>query len=157
MRRKLFQIAGLCLILPLLGCTSSIDVSPDPASQISVTGLDKDSVANPDRAADLLSAGEIGTLLSSRPTVLAPGSLPFVRSRPKLVPPFPLVLNHVVQGYIDNYLAQPKGLRESFQRSGPFMPEMLSLLRDDGLPPDLVYLSFAESAFSATGAGPWQL
>ena len=157
MRRKLFQIAGLCLILPLLGCTSSIDVSSDPTSQISVTGPSKDSVASPAQASELLSAGEIGTLLSSRPTVLAPDSLPFVRSRPKLVPPFPLVLNHVVQGYIDSYLAQPKGLRESFQRSGPFMPEMLSLLRDDGLPSDLVYLSFAESAFSATGAGPWQL
>jgi membrane-bound lytic murein transglycosylase D len=157
MRRKFFQIAGIFLILPLLGCTPSIDVSSDPANPITVTGVREGSVASPDRAVDLLSAGETGTLLSSRPTVLAPGSLPFVRSRPKLVPPFPLVLNRTVQAYIDNYVAQPEGLRESFQRSSPFMPEMLSLLRDDGLPPDLVYLTFAESAFSDTGAGPWQL
>jgi membrane-bound lytic murein transglycosylase D len=157
MRRKFFQIAGLFLILPLFGCTPSIDVSSDPANPISVTGVREGSVASPDRTADLLSAGETVTLSSSRPTVLAPGSLPFVRSRPKLVPPFPLVLNRTVQTYIDSYLAQPKGLRESFQRSGPFMPEMLSLLRDDGLPPDLVYLTFAESAFSDDGAGPWQL
>jgi membrane-bound lytic murein transglycosylase D len=37
------------------------------------------------------------------------------------------------------------------------MPEMVSLLQQDGVPPDLVFLPFAESAFSADGAGPWQL
>ena len=157
MRRKFFQIAGLLLILLLFGCAPSIDVSSDPANQISVTSIREETPAGGTRAAELLSAGEIGTLFSSRPTVLAPGSLPFVRSQPKSVPPFPLVLNRTVQTYIDSYLAQPEGLRQSFQRSSPFMPEMLSLLQDDGLPPDLVYLAFAESAFSAAGAGPWQL
>jgi membrane-bound lytic murein transglycosylase D len=157
MRWNFFQIAGLFLILPLFGCGPSIDLSSDPTNQISVTGVREQTAGNPASAAELLSAGEIGTLFSSRPLEPAPGSLPFVRSGPKLVPPFPLVLNRTVQTYIDSYLAQPQGLRESFQRSNPFMPEMLSLLRDDGLPPDLVYLSFAESAFSPEGAGPWQL
>ncbi|MBV8055851.1 MAG: transglycosylase SLT domain-containing protein [Deltaproteobacteria bacterium] len=157
MRRKFFQIAGLLLILPLFGCAPSIDVSSDPANQISVTGIREENAANGTRAAELLSAGEIGTLFSSRPMMPAPGSLPFVRSQPKFVPPFPLVLNRTVQTYIDGYLAQPQGLRQSFQRSSPFMREMLSLFQDDGLPPDLVYLAFAESAFSADGAGPWQL
>ncbi|MBV8361231.1 MAG: transglycosylase SLT domain-containing protein [Deltaproteobacteria bacterium] len=157
MRRQFFQVAGLLLILPLFGCAPSIDVSSDPANQISVTSIRKENTASAPRAAELLSAGEIGTLFSSRPIAPAPGSLPFVRSQPKLVPPFPLVLNRTVQTYIDNYLAQPEGLRQSFQRSGPFMPEMLSLFQEDGLPPDLVYLAFAESAFSPAGAGPWQL
>jgi membrane-bound lytic murein transglycosylase D len=87
---------------------------------------------------------------------MSPGSLPFVRSQPKSVPPFPLVLDRTVQAYIDGYLAQPEGLRRSFQRSSPFLPEMISLFEDDELPPDLVYLAFAESAFSPVGAGPWQ-
>jgi membrane-bound lytic murein transglycosylase D len=68
-----------------------------------------------------------------------------------------LVLNHAVQSYINGYLAQPQTLRQSFQRSAPFMPEMISLFDDVGLPSDLVYLSFAESRFSPGGAGPWQL
>jgi membrane-bound lytic murein transglycosylase D len=161
MRRKLFQMAGPLLILPLFGCAPSFDISSDissdPANQISVTSVHEENAASPPGAAELLSAGEIGRLPSPRPAVPTPGSLPFVRSRPKPVPPFPLVLNRAVQAYIDSYMAQPEGLRKSFQRSSPFMPEMISLFQDDGLPPDLVYLAFAESAFSAGGAGPWQL
>jgi membrane-bound lytic murein transglycosylase D len=157
MRGKSSQIAVLSLLLPLLGCTPSIDVSSDSANQISVTSSPDNNPASPTRAAELLSAGEVGTVLWPQPSMPAPGELPFVRSQPKSVAPFPLVLNHAVQGYIDSYLAQPQGLRESFQRSSPFMPEMLALFRDDGLPPELVYLAFAESAFSADGAGPWQL
>jgi len=157
MWRKLFQMAGPLLILPLFGCAPSFDISSDPANQISVTSVHEESAASPVGAAELLSAGETGSLPLSRPVVATPGSLPFVRSRPKSVPPFPLVLNRAVQAYIDNYLAQPKGLRQSFQRSSTFMPEMISLFQDEGLPPDLVYLAFAESAFSAAGAGPWQL
>jgi membrane-bound lytic murein transglycosylase D len=157
MQGRFFQIAVLLPILPLFGCGPSIDLSAQPANQISVTSICEKSAASPAPTAELLSAGEIGILSSSRPVVAAPGSLSFVRSGPKLMPPFPLVLNRAVQAYIDSYLAQPEGLRQSFQRSGPFMPEMLSLFQDDGLPPDLVYLAFAESAFSAAGAGPWQL
>jgi hypothetical protein len=145
------------LMLPLVGCSPSIDVSSDPANQISVTSISEDTPAIPADAAQLLAAGEIGILSGSHPIVSAPGALPFVRSQPKLVAPFPLVLNRAVQSYIDGYLAQPQGLQDSFRRSGPFMPEMLSLFQDDGLPPDLVYLAFAESRFSAGGAGPWQL
>jgi membrane-bound lytic murein transglycosylase D len=98
----------------------------------------------------------MSTLSLTRADFSAPGSLPFVRSRPKLVPPFPLVLNRTVQTYIDGYLARPEGLRQSFQRSRPFMPEMISLFKDNDLPADLVYLTFAESGFSPDGAGPWQ-
>src|SRR5438876_962487 len=165
MRGTLYHIAAaLFLMLPLFGCAQSIDISSDPATHISVTTDSQETVATPAGAAQLLAAGELGTESpylglspSLRPTGLSPTSLPFVRSRPKAVPPFPLVLNRSVQGYIDGYLAQPAGLRESFERSGPFMPEMVSLLQDDGLPPDLIYLAFAESRFSAVGAGPWQL
>jgi membrane-bound lytic murein transglycosylase D len=150
-------LALMALVLTLCGCAPSIEVSSDPANQISVTSVHQGTSADHAQVAELLSAGEIGTLSTSRPVVPAEGALPFVRSQPKVVPPFPLVLNRVVQSYIDRYLAQPEGLRQSFQRSGPFMSEMLALLQDDGLPPDLVYLAFAESAFSAGGAGPWQL
>jgi len=156
MRGKSTQITVLFLILPLLGCAPSIDVSSDSANQISVMGIREDTAESPAAAAEPLSAPEMGTLTWSHP-VFAPGALPFVRSQPKSVAPFPLVLNRAVQSYIDSYLAQPEGLRESFQRSSPFMPEMLALFRDDGLPPELVYLAFAESAFSPDGAGPWQL
>jgi Transglycosylase SLT domain len=170
MRRKRFQGGGgalslsfsililppLLVLLPLFGCTPAVDLSSDSASQIAVTSIREDpSVTSTSRA--LLATSEISLLSSSHPAMAGPGALPFVRSRPKFVAPFPLILNEAVQGYIDDYLAQPQGLRESFQRSRAFMPEMLSLFQDDGLPLDLVYLSFAESRFSPDGAGPWQL
>jgi membrane-bound lytic murein transglycosylase D len=157
MRGKTYHIAGLLLTLPLFGCSPSIDITQDPANQISVTKVSEATGFTRAGASDLFSAGEISTLSLARPDFSAPGGLPFVRSRPKLVPPFPLVLNRTVQAYIDSYLARPEGLRQSFKRSGPFMPEMISLLRDSDLPPDLVYLAFAESGFSPDGAGPWQL
>jgi len=90
-------------------------------------------------------------------TPFAPGMLPFVRSKPKAVMPFPVVLNRTVQAYVDSYVAQPQGLKQSFQRSQPYLSEMVNVLQSEGLPPDLVYLAFAESAFDETGAGPWQL
>ena len=146
------------MLMPLLfGCAESFDLSADEANQISVSGISDKTASSPIEALQLLAAGEAPAMPTTAVAALSPSSLPFVRSRPKLVPPFPLVLNHSVQNYIDSYLAQPSGLRQSFERSGPFMPEMISLFREDGLPPDLVYLAFAESAFSASGAGPWQL
>jgi membrane-bound lytic murein transglycosylase D len=83
--------------------------------------------------------------------------LPFVRSQPKAVAPFPLVLNRTVQQYVNQYISQPQGLKQSFRRSQPYMPEMIRELENAGLPSDLIYLAFAESGFSPRGDGPWQL
>jgi membrane-bound lytic murein transglycosylase D len=81
----------------------------------------------------------------------------FVHSSPRGVKPFPIILNDSVQEYVDQMLEHPAGLTESFERSRPYMPEMMKVMEGEGLPKDLVYLSFAESGFSRDGAGPWQL
>jgi membrane-bound lytic murein transglycosylase D len=96
----------------------------------------------------------------SSPTIqlaAQPYHLPFVRSEPESAPPFPLVLNRTVQAYVDDYMDQPASLKQSFQRISPYISEMTSQLRARGLPPELVYLTVAESGFAKTGAGPWQL
>jgi len=85
------------------------------------------------------------------------GSWSFVHNNPQRVAPFPIVLNDMVQRYVDAMLAHPAGLTESFERSRPFMPEMVHVLEGEGLPRDLVFLAFAESGFNASGSGPWQL
>jgi membrane-bound lytic murein transglycosylase D len=158
MRGKLSQILVPVVILPLFGCAPSIDVSDHSANQISVTSPPNPANrTDPDTTVELSALSPIGAEPLAGPTMPAPGALPFVRNQPRSVAPFPLVLNKTVQDYIDGYLAQPHELKESFQRSSPFMSEMIGLLRDDGLPPELIYLSFAESAFSDGGAGPWQL
>jgi len=80
-----------------------------------------------------------------------------MRSQPKSVAPFPLVLNRTVQQYVNQYASQPQGLQQSFRRSQPYMADMVRELENEGLPPDLIYLAFAESGFSPKGDGPWQL
>ena len=69
---------------------------------------------------------------------------------------FPLLLNRTVQNYVHDFLDQPQGLELAFERSRPFMPEMIKVMKAQGIPDDLVYLSFAESGFSKRGKGPWQ-
>jgi len=81
---------------------------------------------------------------------------PFVHSEPHAAVPFPLLLNQAVRNYVDDFIDQPKGLELAFQRSRPFMSEMIKVLKAEGVPDDLVYLTFAESDFSKKGQGPWQ-
>lgn len=88
------------------------------------------------------------------PSLLAKS--PFVHSEPHAAMPFPLLLNQAVRNYVDDIIDQPKGLELAFQRSRPFMSEMIKVLKAEGVPDDLVYLTFAESDFSKKGQGPWQ-
>lgn len=81
---------------------------------------------------------------------------PFVHSQPKSVAPFPILLNRAVERYVDAYLNQPSTLEAAFQRSRPFLPRMVQILERHGVPPDFVYLAFAESLFTKHGLGPWQ-
>jgi hypothetical protein len=84
------------------------------------------------------------------------GGSPFVHSAPRAAAPFPLLLNQAVQNYVEDFLDQPKGLELAFKRSRPFFPEMVEELKAQGVPDDLVYLTFAESDFAKNGKGPWQ-
>jgi len=84
-------------------------------------------------------------------------TLQFQVAQPRKVPPFPLVLNATVRAYVDSYLAHSDALRLSYARSAPYLTQMTEVLRQYGVPSDLVYLAFAESSFIKSGSGPWQL
>jgi membrane-bound lytic murein transglycosylase D len=138
-------LAGL-LALTAYGCASSANVQSDPNAAMTVLG--QAGVPNSPPAAGLATASA---------DMFAATEMPFVRSQPKSVAPFPLVLNRTVQQYVKQFTAQPQGLRQSFRRSKPYMAAMVRELENDGLPSDLIYLAFAESGFSPKGDGPWQL
>jgi membrane-bound lytic murein transglycosylase D len=153
MRGTSFKIVVVTVfVLPLAACSTSREVSYRPPRPITVP---RELANSSESDARFLSSAEPMRLL--RPGTSALGALPFVRSKPEAVPPFPIVLNRTVESYVDEYMAQPQGLEQSFRRSRPYMPEMLSVLQNEGLPRELVYLAFAESGFSKHGAGPWQL
>ncbi len=81
---------------------------------------------------------------------------PFITSKPKGVAPFPILLNSIVERYVNEYLSRPGTLEASFARSRPYLPEMARVMRSYGVPDDMIYLAFAESEFSRHGKGPWQ-
>ena len=77
---------------------------------------------------------------------------------------FPLVYNEFVQLWID-YFTSPRGrpvMEKWLTRSTRYIPLMQQVLREQGLPEDLIYLSMIESGFNlkarsrAKAVGPWQ-
>lgn len=75
----------------------------------------------------------------------------------------PVVENNRVRYFVDYFCGKKKGFFETaLARSGRYIPMMATILQQEGLPEDLVYLSLIESGFSphalsrAKAVGPWQ-
>ena len=98
---------------------------------------------------------ETPTEEGAQPLTSALGS-PFVLPLPKPVAPFPIRLNRAVRRYLSDFMNSPDHLQDTFDKSHPYLTDMVRVLRSYGLPDDLVYLAFAESEFSRRGKGPWQ-
>lgn len=75
----------------------------------------------------------------------------------------PVVENERVRYFVNFFCGKKRDFFErSLARSGRYIPMMAAILREEGLPEDLVYLSLIESGFSpyayspAKAVGPWQ-
>ena len=75
----------------------------------------------------------------------------------------PIVVNDAVLGAVAFYqFRTPKAFAAALQRSGRYLPLMRGILRENGLPEDLVYIAMIESAFKsqansrAAAKGYWQ-
>lgn len=153
MRGARFTSLALACVLgaALAGCAS------EPAGDLTANPVGTVSLVASEPAATSSNASKPSTKALDAAVDLAAAGLPFVRSQPREVPPFPLVLNAAVQRYVRAYAEHSAGLKGSFKRSRPYLPTMVKVFRQHGLPADLVYLSFAESRFESKGSGPWQL
>jgi membrane-bound lytic murein transglycosylase D len=157
---RLTSLALACVLgAALAGCASgpANDLAINPPDSVSVVATTPGrQLANPAAAkasaAPDQTAGDLDAAAD-----LAAGGLPFVRNNPHRVAPFPLVLNDAVERYVQAYAEHSQGIEGSFRRSQPYLPAMVRVFENRGLPRDLVYLSFAESSFKNEGAGPWQL
>jgi membrane-bound lytic murein transglycosylase D len=79
---------------------------------------------------------------------------------------FPLVVNDYVAGFIRYFSSSPAGhahLLRSLERAGKYKDMISKVMRDEGVPQDLIYLAVAESGFqpqalnARSGAGGmWQ-
>jgi hypothetical protein len=165
MRGNIFISLAVVFLMgsALTGCvsTSSDDLANSSGDRFAVVGI---TTVGGDRKTPLSSTSATAPTAANSPDAanmdaaiaLAEG-VPYIRSEPHRVPPFPLVLNESVQRYVDAFVEHNEGIRESFRRSRLYLPAMLKVMESHDLPPELVYLSFAESSFSSKGAGPWQL
>ena len=152
------SLAVVCLLgAAVTGCvsTQATDVTSSPGDSFALMGSTPGSSQHPVTSAKAPSASSNSADMDEA-VALAEG-IPYVRSEPHKVPPFPLVLNQTVQHYVDEFAEHNAGIRASFRRSRPYLPTMVKVMENHDLPPELVYLSFAESSFSSEGAGPWQL
>jgi len=85
---------------------------------------------------------------------------------PKLVitqSPIPLVVNNLVEQYINFFRTRGRPHMERWlERSGKYFPMMRRILREEGVPEDLVYLAMVESGLNpvarswARAVGIWQ-
>jgi peptidoglycan lytic transglycosylase D len=135
----------------LAGCAS------EPANELAANPTGTASLVATAPNADLSDASSRNAKAIDAAVDLAVADLPFVRSQPHKMPPFPLVLNEAVERYVRSYAEHSAGLRQSFARCRPYLPTMVKVFKQHGLPTDLLYLSFAESQFKSKGSGPWQL
>lgn len=76
---------------------------------------------------------------------------------------FPIVVNDRVQAWLDYFQGRGRPYFTRYlERSGKYVPMMKKILREHGLPEDLVYLAMIESGFNpqaysrARASGPWQ-
>ena|SRR5215469_2645061 len=155
--RKLTAALAVSLAATILWLARQAHATDYSNSQAAVTTDSPDPLAI---QAGRLRLDETGARSVSpnqaNPTIPSHNS-PFVLSAPKAVSPFPIFLNQNVQRYIDDFLGSPDGLQDSFDRSRPYLGDMVRVLRSYGVPDDLVYLAFAESAFTGQEKGIWQL
>ena len=75
----------------------------------------------------------------------------------------PVVLNQPVKTYLKYFSQTGKtNFQASLARSGRYLPMMRRILKEHGLPPELVFLAWIESGFNpwarspAEAVGPWQ-
>ncbi|MGC2636703.1 MAG: transglycosylase SLT domain-containing protein [Acidobacteriaceae bacterium] len=70
---------------------------------------------------------------------------------------FPLVMNEYVASYIDFFTNSPKGhatIVTSLERMGRYKEMIQRVLREEGVPQDLIYQAFAESGFRPQAMNP---
>src|SRR3972149_5501066 len=89
---------------------------------------------------------------------------PEIQSPPPAVPPYPLVVNEMVESFIEFFQSEKKRevMGRWLSRSGKYLDMIKEVFREKGLPEELAYTAMIESGFnplavSRAGAqGLWQ-
>lgn len=161
--RRTLEIATIAVLAAGCATSHSAPAEPEPAAEDEITPLVEDSLAL------LLARAEESAAATARPEAeveeretLGGDDAGEERSTTPTWD-IPITMNDAVESWLKFF--QGDG-RENFtiylQRAGRYEPMMRAILRDAGLPEDLVYMSLIESGFSpraysrARAVGLWQ-
>ena len=132
----------------------------DAVNTLEMDALAKTGPQQPQEATPVEAAGNITT--PANPTVAATAEAELKTT----VSDFPLVMNDYVAAYIDFFENSPRGhgtIVASLERMGRYKDMIQRVLREQGVPQDLIYQAFAESGFrpqavnpKSGAAGMWQ-
>lgn len=150
MNKGLWSVIGV-LLLAVSGCASleQTRVTTDP------------QMARPSRAE--IEASVVRELQHLGETELAQEEQLDSASDTDDASHFPITINDQVEYFIDYYQTKmPKRFAQYLARSSRYVPMMTAILKEYGLPEDLVYMALIESGFTnratsrAGAVGPWQ-
>ena len=127
-----------------------------------LSGLDVDdedsAVTTDEEAATLLSA-----TVEQKPEQIEKAPMEIGEREKEISFDIPIVVNHRVEYFVDYFQNKHrKDFARWLKRSGKYIPMMKDILKEAGLPEDLVYLAMIESGFNPCAysrrraSGPWQ-
>jgi len=123
----------------------------DAVNTLEMDALSKGAPQQQGEEAPAEAAGNITT--PANPTVAATAEAELKTTQSDL----PLMLNDYVASYIEFFENSPKGhgtIVASLERMGRYKDMIQKVLRDNGLPQDLIYQAFAESGFRPQAVNP---
>ncbi|MCB2225554.1 MAG: LysM peptidoglycan-binding domain-containing protein [Desulfarculaceae bacterium] len=147
-----------CLALAAAGCASNTTTSQAPQPQV----LTVKPLKPPQEEISAKVAHELREL--GEKEVVTETKKPAEADQPEEVSyDIPIVINSRVEYFIEYFQTRiPKRFKIWLSRSGRYLPMMRGILKEHGMPEDLVYLALIESGFScqaysrAHAVGPWQ-
>jgi len=132
----------------------------DAVNTLEMDALQQNGPAAPAEPTPVEAAGDITT--PANPNVAATATAELKTT----VSDLPLVMNDYVAAYVEFFQNSPKGhgtIVASLERMGRYKDMIQQVLREEGVPQDLIYQAFAESGFrpqavnaKSGAAGMWQ-
>src|SRR5579885_767799 len=136
----IISLIGCLMGAALVGCVSNSanDLANSPGDRFTII-LDKPAgtQSHPAVTAKTSSAPQPSQPADMDAAIALAQGIPYWRSGPHKVAPFPLVLNRTVQQYVDEFAEHNEGIKGSFRRSRPYLPAMVRVLENHDLPPEL--------------------
>jgi membrane-bound lytic murein transglycosylase D len=173
MRKIYYEISVLLVGGLIQGCAISNSVANDRTG-LAITGQTTASAAESQSHAGMQCTTSTGTTVTAASSVTtttdqdisdvlehssAPTSLEKITSETDI----PMVMNEKVQYFIDYFSQEQHDIFAKWlERSEQYIPQMKKILRENGLPEDLVYMALIESGFNThaisrnSACGPWQ-